>query len=196
MSNENHPIKDVVNELIINDKLPGLVSIQATALILDINNLYKRAKNNGFRIDYGKLKTIFGSRCDVKKMIAYSAVDRNDPSVSDWLSYMTKRQYQVYTKDLNRYINHEGNPVVKGNMDIEITIGALSLPNTINHVILGTCDEDFVPLVNTLKSIADMKVSVLGIHNPKTKGMSDSLMKAADNFYNLFDLVEFISYKG
>lgn len=180
----------------INEALPGLVRHEPTALLLDVNNLYKRANDNGFRIDYDRLKSIFEQRCDLRHCAAFSAVDRNNPSAGKWADYMVNKGYTLVVKDLKRYTNAKGEMVSKGNMDIEITIAALNLSEAFAHVIIGTCDGDFVPLLNELREGNFRKVSVLGITNSNWTGMSDTLIRSADYFYDLTAIKEHIEYTG
>lgn len=196
-----HPsmsLSELTDELVINEALPNLIHTESTALILDINNLYLRAKDNNFRIDYGNLYSIFSSRCNLSHAGAFSAIDRSDSSSLDWVDYMTKKGYHVVTKDLKRYTSVKEEvmtTVVKGNMDVELTIHALTKCNDYNHLILGSCDGDFTKLITTLKENTSKKISVLGISNFNSSGMSESLIREADNFYDLRKLIPFISYK-
>jgi len=186
----------VGNELVINEALPELVKGEATALLLDVNNLFKRAKENGFRIDYTELKAIFDNRCDLRYCGAFSAIDPNNKDSVDWVSYMTDKGYKVITKDLKRYTNSQGRVITKGNMDIEITIAALSLSESFSHIVIGTCDGDFVPLIDKLREGHFRKVSILGMRNSNWTGMSESLIRSADNFYDMMSIKDFISYHG
>lgn len=186
----------VGSELVINDALPGLVRGEATALLLDVNNLYRRARENGFSIDYVQLQSIFSHRCDLRYCSAFSAVDKDNQNSMNWASYMTDKGYSVITKDLKRYTNDKGQLVTKGNMDIEITIAALSLSEAFSHIVIGTCDGDFVPLLEKLREGHFRKVSVLGMRNKNWTGMSESLVRSADHFYDMMQIKDFISYHG
>lgn len=184
-------------ELQLNDLLPGLVNHEPTALLLDINNIYKRGVANNLRIDYGRLKSIFESRCDLRSCIAFSALDPNNRADYDWANYMVEQGYTLYTKDLKRYTDHEGKTVTKGNMDVEMTLYATKkLSTAFGHIIIGTCDGDFIPLVEDLKEGDFRKVSVLGMRNPNGTGMSETLVEVADNFYDMTRFADHIRYRG
>lgn len=183
----------------LNDKLPGLVQTESTAILLDINNLYKVADNNGWRIDYASLRSIFAKRCDLRHIAAFSATSPASASNEEkaksqrWLSFMRGKGYHLITKDLKRYTNKEGEIITKGNMDIEIAIEAMSLSDGFAHVILGTCDGDFIPLVEKLKEGHLRKVSVIGITSRDWTGMDQNLKAAADNFYDLSAIKDHVS---
>jgi uncharacterized LabA/DUF88 family protein len=182
--------------LAINEALPGLNKHEPTAMLLDINNLYRRADDNGWRIDYNKLKTIFESRCDLRYCGAFSAVDRSNTKSNAWALYMADKGYVTVTKDLKRYVSRNGENVSKGNMDVEITVAAMDLSEAFAHVIIGSCDGDFLPLVERLRKGHFRRVSVLGITNDGKTGMSETLARAGDNFYDLTEIKEHVSYKG
>lgn len=187
-------VRPIGTALEINEALPGLVRHESTALLLDINNLFRRAQDNDFRLDYVKLRALFDQRCDLRYCSAFSAVDRQNVESARWVSYMQNHGYSVISKNLKRYTNNKGDLVSKGNMDIEIAIAAMSLSEAFAHVIIGTCDGDFVPLIEKLREGHFRKVSVLGITSPNWTGMSDTLIKAADNFYNMTAIKDHISY--
>jgi uncharacterized LabA/DUF88 family protein len=182
----------IPDELRISEALPGLLKHEPTAVILDVNNLYKTAKFNDFNIDYGRLKTIFEQRCDLRYIGAFSATAQDNKS-GEWVAYMNKRGYDVRTKPLKQYVM-AGKNIVKGNMDVEITMAAMDLPPAFTHVIIGTCDGDFIPLIQRLKQNLSRHVSVIGTTNSYNTNIDRGLIKAADNFYDLTKIKEFIDY--
>lgn len=183
-------------ELTINEALPGLVRGEPTALLLDVNNLFRVARKNDFRIDYVRLKSIFENRCDLRYCSAFSAVDRDDTGAVNWANYLADKGYTLVTKDLKRWYNDTGQLISKGNMDIEIAVAAMSLSPAFSHIVIGTCDGDFIPLIEKLREGSFRKVSVLGLRNKDWSGMSKSLVKSADNFYDLLDIKDYVSYKN
>jgi len=186
----------ISSELEINEELTGLLVNEPTALLIDINNFYRRAKDNGFKIDYLALKSIFESRCNLRYIGAFTAVDRQDPESIEWVNQMIDFGYDVVTKDLKRYSTPSG-VSTKGNMDVEIAVAAaLNVPSTYKHIILGTCDGDFVALVKTLREKdPERKVSVLGVKNVPYRGMSEDLVKAATHFYDIAAFLDHVTFK-
>ena len=182
----------VGSTLYLNESLPGLIKGEPTALLLDVNNLYKRAQANGFKIDYARLLSVFKNRCDVRYSAAYSAIDPDNTHTESWIKYMTNTGFEVITKDLKRYTDHTGSLITKGNMDVEITMGALDLDSGFGHIVIGSCDGDFVALLDRLREGKLRKVSVLGMSNEDGTGMSRSLIDAADHFYDLSGIKDFI----
>jgi uncharacterized LabA/DUF88 family protein len=184
-------------ELFVNEQLPGLNLKEATALILDVNNLYKAARYHGFRIDYTKLRAMFDNRCNLRHCTAIGATNQNDPLSMDWVAYMKSAGYVLITKDLRIHTLMDGTTREKGNMDVEITIDAMGLSPAFTHIVLGTCDSDFIPLIKSLKNGKQRTVSVLGVsNNSQVSVMSSDLVKEADNFYDLSKLIDYISFEG
>lgn len=197
LGGEAPEMESVDSALRLNEYLPNLSRTEPTAILLDVNNLYKRAQANDFRLDYIRLRQIFETRCDLRYMGAFSAVDAQDPDAVNWVQYLREKGYDVVTKDLKRYVGSQGTNVTKGNMDIEIAVKAMSLSSGILHVIIGTCDGDFIPLIDKLREGEARKVSVLGVRNPNSwVGMSEELVRSADNFYDLGAIKDYVSYKN
>jgi uncharacterized LabA/DUF88 family protein len=184
----------IPEELRISEAFPGLNLHEPTALLLDINNLYKTTQYNGFRIDFGRLKSIFEQRCDLRYCAAFSATDPTTKS-AQWVSYMENRGYDVITKPVKTFTN--GSKVtVKGNMDIELACEALTLSPAFTHVIIGTCDGDFIPLVKKLQEGHIRHVSVLGTTNEKNTNIDRNLIRQADFFYDLTKIQDIIQWSG
>lgn len=187
----------LLDELEINEAFPGLIRGQGTAVLIDVNNLYRRSKAEGFVIDYTKLKSIIGSRCDLRYFAVVSAVDVENPAMHPWIEKLRAAGIIPITKPVKRYVDDvTDNWVYKGNMDVELTISALTLSEGFAHVIIGTCDGDFIPLIKHLRTGNFRTVSVLGISNNKRKGMNEELIRCADNFYDLLMIEKHVSSVG
>ena len=189
-------VKLVFDPIELNEAFPDLVQHEATALLLDVNNLYKLAKANGFSLDYIKLKEILSRRCDLRYCAAFTAIDQSDPQSINFAQLLYDHGYDVVSRDLLRYTTDDGTVVTKGNMDILMTIHAMNLPEAFGHIIIGTCDGDFADLVKELSKNPFRKVSVMGIKGPDWKGISKNLMRSGKNFYNLYDIRNLISHQG
>lgn len=191
------PDTSLLDELEINEVFPGLIRGQGTAVLIDVNNLYRRSKAEGFTIDYPKLKSIISSRCDLRCFAVVSAVDVEDPAMHPWIEKLRAAGITPITKPVRRYLDDlTGEWVYKGNMDVELTIEALTLSEGFAHVIIGSCDGDFIPLIKHLREGRFRTISVLGISNYKRKGMNEELIRCADNFYDLRLIEKHISTLG
>ena len=101
------------------------------ALFIDGANLYATAKTLGFDIDYKRLLKEFQSRGTLLRAFYYTAIieDQEYSSIRpliDWLDY---NGYTVVTKATKEFIDATGRRKVKGNMDIELAVDAMSSPS-------------------------------------------------------------------
>lgn len=180
----------VSQELSINEALPNLYHHDATALLIDANNFYLRAKSYGLTINYDRLKHIFESRCQLRYCTMFSAINHRDPNDLAWARRIESYGYTLMSKDLKIYHDPHDDDIViaKGNMDVEITMAATALSDEFKHIVIATCDGDFQPLVEGLRKSRNCLVSVLGIKGDDWVGMSRGLVSSADCFYNLMDM--------
>jgi uncharacterized LabA/DUF88 family protein len=168
------------------DGFGGLEINEPTAIIFDINNLYHRSRAKGFRIDYNKLLKEFSRRCDLRVAKAMMAIDTSEPSAMRWLEFMNNAGYEVHHKPIKRFKQRDSErQEVSGNMDVEIAMEAYQLPRVIRHVIIASCDDDFLRVVNDIKRKQGKKVSVMGVGSGSCAGMSRKLIKSADYYYDL-----------
>ena len=77
----------------------------------------------------------------------------------------------------------------KGNMDIELTVDAMRLVESLDHVVLFTGDGDFRALVAALQ-LRGRRVSVVSTLQTQPPMVADELRRQADQFIDLADLEE------
>lgn len=186
-------IGDVFEQIVENGRLnvvlPNLNKNEKTAILIDGNNLFCTLSRLGFYVDYAKLKKVFADRTFLDSIHMAVAVNPDNPTQDTWINHLrTDLGYRVKSK-LIKHIN-DGNSR-KGNMDVEFTISAMRLHESVEHVILVSGDGDFAPLARELKS-AGKRVSVLGSTVCVPNTMSRELRDEADTFYELNDLRSFI----
>ena len=163
-----------------NDKL---------ALFIDGANLYATAKTLGFDIDFRRLLAEFRSRGDLLRAFYYTAIieDQEYSSVRpliDWLGY---NGYTVVTKAIKEFVDANGRRKLKGNMDIELAVGAMELADHIDQMVLFSGDGDFRPLVEAVQR-RGVRVTVVSTISSQPSMIADELRRQADVFV---DLVEF-----
>src|SRR3982074_74534 len=125
-------------------------STNKIALFIDGANLYATAKTLGFDIDYKRLLKEFQSRGTLLRAFYYTAIieDQEYSSIRpliDWLDY---NGYTVVTKSTKEFIDASGRRKVKGNMDIELAVDAMELPDRVYRVALFSGDGHFRSLVH------------------------------------------------
>ena len=172
-------------------------SREKIALFIDGANLYAASKTLGFDIDYRKLLKAFQKRGYLLRAYYYTALveDQEYSSIRpliDWLDY---NGYKVVTKAAKEFTDTLGRRKVKGNMDIELTVDAMQLVDTIDHFVIFSGDGDFRCLVEALQR-RGRKVSVVSTLTTQPAMISDELRRQADNFIDLMSLKPEIGREG
>lgn len=165
------------------------------AIFIDGANLHSTAKALDFNIDYGQLLKFFRRYGVVISASYYTSImedtsqERGEQRASirpllDWLGY---NGYRVVTKYAKCYTDGSGRNKVKGNMDIELTIDALSIADRVDNVVLFSGDGDFRALVEALQR-KGISVTVVSTVTTKTSMISDDLRRQVDNFIDISDI--------
>lgn len=164
------------------------------ALFIDGANLYAAARALDFDIDFGKLLSYYENQGILIRALYYTAIleDQEHSSIRpliDWLDY---NGFAVVTKPAKEFRDSSGNRKVKGNMDMELTVDAMMLAPSLDHVVLFTGDGDFKALVNALQFMGK-RVSVVSTRSTKPPMIADELRRQADHFVDLIDLEQFFA---
>ena len=159
------------------------------ALFIDGANLYATAKALGFDIDYKRLLALFRAKGQLVRALYYTALaeDQEYSSIRplvDWLDY---NGYMMVTKPTKEFTDSFGRRKIKGNMDIELTVDAMRLAESMDHVVIFTGDGDFRALVAALQQNGK-RVSVISTLQTQPPMVADELRRQADQFVDLADL--------
>ena len=160
-------------------------------LFIDGANLYATAKALGFDIDYKRLLSLFRGKCHLVRALYYTALaeDQEYSSIRplvDWLDY---NGYSMVTKPTKEFTDAMGRRKIKGNMDIELTVDAMRLADTVDHIVIFTGDGDFRALAAALQ-LKGRRVSVVSTLQTQPPMVADELRRQADQFVDLADLEE------
>ena len=167
------------------------------ALFIDGANLYATAKALGFDIDYRRLLDLFRKRGHLVRALYYTALveDQEYSSIRpliDWLDY---NGYTMVTKPAKEFTDAAGRRKIKGNMDIELTVDAMELASSIDHVVLFSGDGDFRCLVEALQQ-RGKRVSVVSTMATQPPMAADELRRQSDQFIDLADLEDQVGRRG
>lgn len=165
------------------------------ALFIDGANLYATAKALGFDIDYKRLLKEFQARGKLIRAYYYTAlVEAKDGEgvevyssirpLVDWLDY---NGYSVVTKPTKEFVDSFGRRKVKGNMDIELAVGAMGMVEHLDHIFLFSGDGDFRALIEALQR-KGLRVSVVSTNTTQPPMVADELRRQADEFIELKSL--------
>lgn len=159
------------------------------AIFIDGANLYAATKALNFDIDYKRLLSFFRQKCQLVRALYYTAIAEEQEYSSirpliDWLDY---NGYTMVTKPTKEYTDSTGRRKIKGNMDIELTVDAMRLSKTLDHIVIFTGDGDFRALVEALQ-VDGKRVSIISTLQTQPPMVADELRRQADQFIDLADL--------
>ena len=163
------------------------------ALFVDGANLYATAKALGFDIDYKRLLGVFRTKGHLVRALYYTALaeDQEYSSIRplvDWLDY---NGFTMVTKPTKEFTDAMGRRKIKGNMDIELSVDAMRLADSLDHIVLFTGDGDFRALVAALQ-MKGKRVSVVSTLQTQPGMVADELRRQADQFIDLADMEQAI----
>src|SRR5258705_9102329 len=164
-------------------------SANRTALFIDGANLYSTAKALGFDIDYKRLLKEFQSHGTLVRAFYYTAVteDQEFSAVRPLLDWLDYNGFTVVTKPTKEFIDANGHRKVKGNMDIELTVGAMEFADRVDHIVLFSGDGDFCSLVESVQR-RGVRVTVVSTISSQPPMLADELRRQADVFTDLVEL--------
>ena len=163
------------------------------ALFIDGANLYATAKSLGFDIDYKRLLGFFRQKGQLVRALYYTALAEEQEYSSirpliDWLDY---NGFSMVTKPTKEFTDSTGRRKIKGNMDIELSVDAMRLADSLDHIVIFSGDGDFRSLVAALQQ-KGKRVSVVSTLQTQPPMVADELRRQADQFIDLSDLEDSI----
>ena len=150
---------------------------QRVAVLIDVQNLYHSAKNlYKARVNFNEmLKSALAGR-KLVRALAY-VVKTETGEESAFFEALTKMGIETKVKDLQIFPGG----MKKGDWDVGMAVDAIRLSETtIDVIVLGTGDGDFVPLIEYLKGRGrQAEVIAFG------RSTSARLKEAADDFIDM-----------
>ncbi len=159
------------------------------ALFVDGANLHGTAKALGFDIDYRRLLAYFRSKAQlVRAYYCTAVVESQDYSsirpLVDWLDY---NGFTLLTKPAKEYTDAAGRRRTRGNVDIELTVDAVTLAARLDHVVLLSGDGSFRALIADLQ-LRGLRATVVSTVQTQPPMVADELRRQADQFIDLAEL--------
>jgi uncharacterized LabA/DUF88 family protein len=93
----------------------------------------------------------------------------------------------MVTKSTKEFTDSAGRRKVKGNMDIELTVDAMRLADSLDHIVIFSGDGDFRSLAAALQQ-KGKRVSIVSTLQTQPPMVADELRRQADQFIDLADL--------
>ena len=163
--------------------------VSKIALFIDGANTYAATRTLGFDIDYKRLLKEFQDRGVLVRACYYTAIIEDQEfsplrPLIDWLGY---NGFTVVTKTSKEFIDADGRRKLKGNMDVELTVGAMELAEHVDQIVLFSGDGNFRCLVEAVQR-RGVHVTVVSTVSSQPPMAADELRRQADVFLDLVDL--------
>ena len=167
-----------------------LKQTQKIAIFIDGVNLYTTVKSLGFEIDYRRLLNKFRSRGPLLRAFYYTAVfeDSERPSLQPLLDWLAYNGFTVVTKAGKEFVDHNGRPKIKGNVNVELAIDAMEIAPRVDQMVLFSGDGDLRSLV---QAVQRQGIRVIVVSSTQTA--AQELRRQADEFIDIVELKDQIS---
>jgi uncharacterized LabA/DUF88 family protein len=159
------------------------------AAFIDGSNWFETFKSVQLQPDYQRLLKFFRSQGDLVRANYYTAMKDYSTEENllrpliDWMDY---NGYNVVTKPTKSFLDPKtGESRIKGNMDIEITLGILDLIPYVTDIYLFSGDGDFVPVVRRAQDNGVRVTVVSTILSRPSPMIADELRRQADVFIDI-----------
>lgn len=123
------------------------------AVYIDGANLFFTQRHLGWQIDFSRLMAFFMS--SYVSVQANYYVPASEPISAENAAFsrvLTAHGYRIISKPVKKIVNKEtGEVIMKGNLDVELVVDALSSVDQYDAFILFSGDSDFLPLLRALK---------------------------------------------
>jgi uncharacterized LabA/DUF88 family protein len=158
---------------------------QKSAIFIDGANVYSTVKSLGFEIDYKRLLNEFRSRGSLLRSFYYTAVfeDSERPSLQPLLDWLAYNGFTVITKTGKEFIDQNGRPKIKSNVNVELAIDAMEIAPRIDQMVLFSGNGDLRSLVQAVQR-RGVRVVVVS----STPTAAQELRRQADEFIDINDL--------
>lgn len=150
-------------------------------------------QNLGFEIDFKRFLAVFKRNARLIRALYYTALSTEQESramrpLVDWLNF---NGFSTVTKATKEF-SDSSRRKIKGNMNIELAVDAMSLAINLDHIVIVSGDGDLRYLVEALQQMGK-RVSVMSTLATKPPMIADELRRQADSFIDLADLASEIA---
>lgn len=165
---------------------------ERVAFFIDGANFYQTARNLNVDIDYRRMLTSFVGEAYLLRAHYYTAMadDQEFSSLRpliDWLDY---NGFQITTKPMREFTDNSGQKRrVRPSLDVDLTVDAMTLADSVNHIVLFSGDGQYLALVEALQN-KGVKVTIVSSLKTTPSMVSDDLRRTADHFLDLADLTD------
>lgn len=161
---------------------PGWSPAQRVGLFVDTQNLYHSARDYyGQNVNFESLMRHAVSGRQLVRATAYVVEREGDTSAWPFIYKLSTIGFRVRRMNLTlKETTDEGKPIYEGNWDMGIAADMVRLMHTLDVVVLGSGDGDFVDIVEVLME-RGIRVEVIAFKETT----SQRLIDAVDRFIHL-----------
>ncbi len=163
-------------------RVPGWSPNQRVGLFVDTQNLYHSARDYyGQNVNFESLMRYAIGNRQLVRATAYVVERENDTSAWPFIYKLSTIGFRVRRMNLTlKETTDEGKPIYEGNWDMGIAADMVRLMHTLDVVVLGSGDGDFVDIVEVLME-RGIRVEVIAFKETT----SQKLIDAVDRFIHL-----------
>lgn len=179
------------------DALFSHLNGQRVGVMIDGANFYSTTRQLGFVTDYKKLRDLFLRNCAAAEIHYFTAINYNSENNNfiKTLTWMMNNGYIVHHKSAKSLRQADGQYMLKGNMDVELTTEAMGLSPDVDHMVLLSGDGDFCRLVTKLQE-RGVKVTVISSDTYPVKRCADDLKAVSNVYIDIPDFQQAIATAG
>lgn len=168
------------------DSLFSHLNGQRVAVLIDGANFHKTARALEFAVDYKKLRDLFIRNSASVELHYFTAVNYNTETLHfrNTITWMMNNGYIVTHKSTKPLKQRGGPCIIKGNMDVELAVEAMSIHQDVDHIVLVTGDGDFSRLVQKLQDCGT-RVTVISSDTYPVKRCADELKAVCDVYIDI-----------
>ncbi len=139
------PTQKIRNDLTSN--LIKSLQGQRVSVFIDAANLYHASAQAGIKIDFIQIANWFRENISPNVNLRfYSAYDPDNDKQIEFLNELVENGFNVVKKPIKDF-----GTFIKGNMDIELAVDAITYKDNFDTLVLISGDGDFTYLVNSLE---------------------------------------------
>ena len=121
---------------------------QRVAVLIDVQNLYHSAKNlYGARVNFGAVLKSAVAQRNLIRVFAY-VVRTKTGEEKPFFEALIKLGIETRVRDLQEFFGG----LKKADWDVGITVDAIRISQSVDTIVLGSGDGDFIQLVEYLKN--------------------------------------------
>jgi uncharacterized LabA/DUF88 family protein len=161
--------------------------VERSVLLVDGANMHWCCKNIGLEVDYARLASFIGSLGQLQRAHYYTALaEGSEETLRPLVNWLAHNGYTVVSKEAREFVSSDGVRRLRGNMDVELAVDAMSLSGSVDHLYICSGNGDFAYLVAALQR-RGRKVTII---SSRQASLADSLRRVADAVIDLDDIRE------